>query len=1518
MKLPIRVQFKGFILILLLFAGSFSAKASHFYGSDFYYTWISGNTYRITLDVYGDCGGNAFPFLATGSPQVQVINMNNNSIIATTNLLLQGPGVEVTPVCPAQASNTICRNPNSVIPGVKKFTYSLNYTLPSFSTNWKFRFTGDMNNNSNAGRSASITNILSGTITSMESTLNNSVAVGGSNSSPVYTTIPTPFFCINKPANYNPGAVDANGDALFFSLVPGLVQTPVNGIVTYVNPSTAAQPLLVSPATFSFSTTNGQLSFTPNASQQALIVGKVSEYRNNVLVGTSMREMTFVVLPNCNNNPPGGNVGSPSIGVTVNNTTTVSVCKSQGFLNFNIVATDLDGNNMDLTYAGLPAGATLTIVGNNTNAPVGTFNWNLATAAPGVYNFFVTYQDDGCPLSSKQTLAYTINVYADPSIGFNLLTPVTCLGKAKYTLIPGISSPWNVTILQGTTVVQTITGATGPFTDSLAAGTYTFRVKNANNCTHDTTITFAPPVQPAIAANVKRPLCTTFPNGVLSLTASNSQAPYTYALGAGPYTSSNIFTNLAAGTYLLHAKDANGCIKDTSIVLSDSFTITGQVAITNVLCYGGNTGSISLTGAGGTADYTYALNAGPYSLTNTFPNLTAATYTVRVKDANGCIRDLPTQINQPTVLSIAASATNVQCNGNSDATLSIVATGGSAPYQYALDAGSYTSSGTFTGLAAGSYILHARDDNNCIHDTTIVVTQPTKLAYTLARTSVLCNGGNTGTVTVQASGGTPPYLYAADANPYAATNPITGLTAGTHIIHLKDANGCIKDSTITIIEPAVLGISFTATEPICSGNANGTITISGNGGTAPFTYAINANPFVSTPTFLGLAAGSFTLRVKDAKGCTKDTSIMLQQPSSILVSTSIARPRCTPLVNGIVLLYASGGRPGYTYARGAGAYTSSPTFTGLGAGSYVFHIKDAVGCIKDTTILVQDSVFVSAVLNISAVKCFGESNGSMEIFPAGGDAPYLYHVNTNPYAATNPIVNLAASNYVLYVKDSNGCVLDTNVTVTQPSILVPGTSLNRPLCFGDSTGSIFVSTIGGTPPYEFAKGSGPYTFNGNFVNLPIGTYTFHIRDGNGCQHDTTVTLTQPSPLAFASVAFTNVLCFGDNSGTATLFGSGGTPPYAYNTAALPYNVSNIVTGLNVGYHVLHVKDANGCIKDTSVTLTQPTQLYFSGVAVTTATCEGFKDGKVVLNGFGGTPTAATYLYSADNITFKDRNVFPSLGEGPHTFYIKDSNNCVHDTMIVVPGYPHIVINNPKITEPNCYGEKNGAITMNVSGGNAPLTYQMLKPSITNTIGTFDTLRAGSYTIRVQDAKGCNKDTTVLLVQPDSLDVILTVTGNDCLGLNDGGGAMAKATGGTQPYRYAWSNGATGEQTAGLPNGPIKLLVTDSHNCSDTVSGKVEYDNCCTPFIPTAFTPNGDGRNDVFRVAYKGDVSKLELNVFNRYGEKVFATYRVDGAWDGTYHGKPAELGTYFYYIKFICGNGGDNRLEFKGDVTLVR
>lgn len=1271
------------MLVYLIISNVNTAKASHLYGAELFYTYISGSKYTVTMIIYGDCGGTASVFAAlyTATPEIQVYN--GTTLYRTMYLKVQsGSGTEVTPVCPSSLSSTTCNG--GTVPGIKRFIYSDTISIGT-SASWKFRFTSNLvSGGSVAGRSNSITNIViptAGSPMSLEATLDNTAMP---NSNPSYTTIPTPFFCVGSAQEYNQGAVDPNtGDSLYYQLVPGLdASTTPSSLVTYISPYTATAPLAASTGTFSFSSSTGQLSFTPNLIQKSLVVSKVSEYRSGVLVGTSMREMTFIVL-SCSNRSPSGKISSVTGGTATSNTT-IDICKNENLLTFSINPTDSDGDNITVTYAGLPSGAVLSLSGSGTKTPTSSVSWNISSVAPGTYYFFVTYQDDACPLSSKQTIAYTINVLPKPSLGYALVSAATCIKKAVFTVTPsGTGSPWKLSALSGTTTLHTITGITAAINDSLAPGTYTLRLTNTNNCYYDTTITIASP--PAVTANISS---------------------------------------------------------------------------TNPLCIGSSDGTITATGTASIAPYTYAIGSGSYSSTSTFTGLNAATYT----------------------------------------------------------------------------------------------------------------------------------------------------------IHIKDGNGCVKDTTITLSNPAPIVPSISLSNPLCVGSSNGSITATGSGSIAPYTYAIDAGTYSTSNTFTGLSAKTYTIHVKDSKGCIKDTSVTLKDPAPIVPAIGIKNPTCNPVSDGKIFVDASSGVLPYQFALGSGGYSSVAIFTALNIGTYTVHVKDANGCIKDTSVTLTDSIIISASTSVTKPSCFGYSDGKITLTPTKGIVPFTYALGSGSFTTTNVFSGLSIGTYTIHLKDSLGCLNDIPVTVTQPSAVSLSVTINQPSCNGYNDGSITMTGSGGTPAYSYAMGTGTYSGSTVLSTLTAGAYTLHVKDMNGCIKDTSINIAQPAPL-FLNATPTPPLCFGEYTAKVSFSAFGGSPDYSYAYDDNAANSTNPLTGLNAGTHVLHLIDKNGCKKDSTIFITTPAKLLISNLITTNPTCEGYADGSITLKASGG---INPYSYAIDSTTYKSNNSFTNLKEGGYSLHVKDSNNCRADTMVQLVGYPHILLDSTAIKSTSCWGLSDGEFTLYASGGNPPFRYSAVDFPDTITTPHYDSLKAGNYVVTITDLTNCSKTVTITVPQPDLISLETVVTPNNCIQLDTIGGVTVLASGGTQPYSYLWNTGSTDSSIHNLENGNYFVLVIDKNNCKDSIVSQVGYDDCCRPSIPNAFTPNGDGKNDVFYILYKGDIELKEFSIYNRYGQQVFTTSNIHAGWNGLIDGTPGDLGSYYYYVKLICGNKKDHIVEFKGDVTLIR
>ena len=478
-----------YLSLLLLLAINPRSYATHLYGGELLYQNISGNYYRVIMVLYGDCGStdsNTFNTLKLSTPEIYIYDAVTGAPEATLNLPMDtaNSGIDVTPVCPAEINNTRCKNPLAVLPGIKKYVYCDSVNLSHASADWRFVFTGMLyfdpstSFTTSAGRTFSINNIVFGTnpqVMYLVARLNN---LNGPNSSPVYTTVPTPFYCINIEQQYNQGASDPDGDSLSFELVPGLT----NGTPIYYNfPYSATNPL--SADSFSYNNLNGQMSFTPNLLQRSLVVNEVAEYKNGVLVGSSMREMTFIVLDNCQNQPPDGDLqttGSNINGGVHDGRNVINVCKGADNVSFDLAPVDANSaDKISLTTYNIPTGASLTVTNNNTQTPVAHFDWNISTVPAGVYTFYINYKDDGCPLSSNQTIAYTIQIVNNYSIRADILSATQCAHDAavRYTLSNGIV-PRTITVMKGTTLVKTLIDTSGTMMDSLEAGSYTLIVSS--------------------------------------------------------------------------------------------------------------------------------------------------------------------------------------------------------------------------------------------------------------------------------------------------------------------------------------------------------------------------------------------------------------------------------------------------------------------------------------------------------------------------------------------------------------------------------------------------------------------------------------------------------------------------------------------------------------------------------------------------------------------------------------------------------------------------------------------------------------------------------------------------------------------------------------------------------------------------------------------------------------------------------------------------------------------------------
>jgi len=784
-----------FVVSLTLFA--IRVSATHIIGGEIGYTHTSGYTYEIVLTLYGDCAGTAFPSLINSIPRVEIYkDAVPNSFI---DLGISGPPVEVTPVCPSEVNNTTCVSVNGTIPGVMRFIFKGTVVLDGPAVKWSFLFNSQLGPNAGAGRTNAITNIDQQSRMALEATLNN---MNGPNNSSVFTTIPTPFFCINLPQEYNQGAADPDNDLLSFAFTPGLNvdnSGSLVGSVSYIAPYTYLNPLATVPGSFNFNTSSGQMSFTPNQLQTSLVVNLVTEKRGGVVVGTCMREMNLVVLNNCNNQPPFASIPSSSIG-SFDANRTITLCNSILNPQFVINASDPDGQDITVTVSGLPSVASYSISGNGSSFPMITINWNIGQpTVPGVYNFYVNCQDDGCPLTSQQTFAYTVILEQPISDLQFIVSNETCIpGSDGSILVSSSSTNGAVTYSLNGGVFQ----IPGLFS-SLVAGNYTISVKDLKGCTlsSDTAIVSTP--LPVLNYVLVPESCKPGQDGSITISASSQNGGISgYSLNGGPFTASNSFSNLSAGIYTIAAKDIVGCIGSLIMTLGGALipVITNTVA-KDITCFGKSNGMIDLTVSPAGLLYNYQLEPGSkVNTTGKFDSLQQGSYMIVVVTAQECSDTSYANINEPDELIITDIDIQLATCDKDNGKIALT-TNGTGEIFYTLRPATFINTeGFFTDVAPGYYTISVRDANFCSVDSLIYVgAYPNLFTSSMTHEDLRCNGwGTEGSAEVFPSNGVEPYTYLWNTDPPLSEKKISNLYYGWYFVNITDATGCETSDTVYI------------------------------------------------------------------------------------------------------------------------------------------------------------------------------------------------------------------------------------------------------------------------------------------------------------------------------------------------------------------------------------------------------------------------------------------------------------------------------------------------------------------------------------------------------------------------------------------------------------------------------------------------------------------------------------------------------------------------------------------------
>lgn len=979
-------------------------------------------------------------------------------------------------------------------------------------------------------------------------------------------------------------------------------------------------------------------------------------------------------------------------------------------------------------------------------------------------------------------------------------------------------------------VGATATGGTGPYTytwdnglgagqnqtGTVCAGTYTVTVTDANGCTATASATVGEPSAIVASASATDVLCNGDATGTVSGSATGGTPGYTYSWDGGLGSGAN-HNNVVAGTYNVTATDANGCTSVATVTVNEPTPVAGVVTPTDASCNGVCDGSATVVASGGTPGYTYQWDAaGGLGTTATASNLCAGTPEVTITDANGCTGTANTTINEPTAITLATATTDPTC-GNSDGDATVTPSGGTPGYTYSWSP-SGGSGATESSLAAGGYTVTVTDAAGCTETATVTLTDAgAPSANITASSDVSCNGGNNGSATVTATGGTAPYNYAWSPSGGTGTNA-TGLIAGTYTVTVTDNIGCVATATVTIAEPSALSAAITAsTDPTCATVCDGTAQVTATGGTPPYTYLWSTGGTTDTET--GMCAGAATVTITDANGCAELVNVTLTDPPVLTAAIVGVDATCNGVCDGSADLTVGGGTPPYTYLWN-NAETSEDVAT-LCAGTYDVTVTDANGCTATANVVIGEPTAITLTPASLNANC-GAADGEVSVTAAGGTPGYTYNwedATATQVGTTATVTGLPAGAYTVTVTDANGCT-ETAVATIVDNAAGTATAVvdNHVTCNGVCDGQATVTAAGGTAPYTYLWSSGGSA--ATETGLCAGTHSVDVTDANGCVASASVTITEPTALTAAITATTDVTCNGVCDGDALVTVTGGTLPYTYSWTS--GGNTDTETGLCAGTHDVTVTDANGCFITVTATITEPVALTASIVG-TDATCNGVCDGAGDLTVAGGT---APYTYAwTSGQTSED---VAGLCAGNYDVTVTDANGCTVTANVIVAEPVALTVTTTP-TDANC-GQADGQACATPAGGTAPYTY-LWNDGQTTQCATG--LPAGSYTVDITDNNGCTVQGTVTINDLGGGTATASVVSNVTIAGTCDGEATVVMAGGTPPYTYDWQDnlGASiGQTTVNATNlcaGDYCVVVTDAVGCTSTA--------CITITEPTALT-----------------------------------------------------------------------------------
>ena len=874
---------------------------------------------------------------------------------------------------------------------------------------------------------------------------------------------------------------------------------------------------------------------------------------------------------------------------------------------------------------------------------------------------------------------------------------------------------------------------------------------------------------------------------------------------------------------------------------------------------------------------------------------------------------------------------NASCNGYNDGRLVITPYFGAPPYTYDWSHDAGLNDSTANNLTAGPYKVVVTDGDLKVDSISINISQPTPITITLDSTNLSCYQSGDGAIDITVTGGTVEGDYKYNWTGGAGLNPTgsdqVNLFAGFYRVTVTDDNDCLEYDSTTIIQPNPITYAGTIVTPSNPpGSCSGSIDLELQGGTPVYSYEW-AKGGVSMPgrtsdTLNNLCGDSYTVTVTDDNMCTDDTTLVVSDEDELIAFIdSLSHVTCYGYNDGYARIGISGDKGvdfSYTWEDSLRSPVGTDTnyIADMPGGLYYVTVIENGGDnrIDSTSVTIQEPTLLTSGISSISPLCFGDENGAINLTVSGGNPLYSYIWSTGQITEDLDNIPGSAEYYRVTVTDQKGCQLIDSVLLTVPEeFLVSITTLQELRCNGYTNGILQADVSGGigTIDYLWNDQSGQTTQIA--TGLEAGTYIVTVTDDNSCQDTASSVLTDPEPVIISSVDSSHVSCKGLSDASIRITPSGGTAPYTYDWDRIPVD-TNYVTGLSVafgGVYSVQVSDINECppasfeiqIKEPDIALdiSEDMDSHIDNL------CFGSGNGELGVTSTGGW---GNHQFSFNGVDWGTTATYTGLLSGSYYTKVRDSGECYDSVLISILQPDDIGISEVAASHQNvlCYGDNTGQLEVLASGGNPDYEYSSDKVSW-NVNPLFENLFATSYIIWARDANECIDSAVFSISQPDRLIIDPEVSGDTI---------NAVATGGTPPLFYSLNSGSlqvTGLFT-GLSGGEYSVSVIDGNNCSADTSVVVAVEPPPPEeeiIIYDAFSPNADGKNDVWNIGNIQSYPNCIIKIFNSWGTAVFTSDGYDEPWDGKHNNNDLPAGTYYYYIDLGNGNG-----TYTGTVNIVK